>query len=58
MYAQFLVTDDTNAAAFGDLSYIVNLETVTICLKFESQSARIILSRLDYHSLFYKVMRS
>lgn len=34
--AQYLVTNDTNTATLGDLSHIINLETETICIKFES----------------------
>lgn len=34
--AQFLVTNETNTAAFGDLRHIINFDTETICVDFES----------------------
>lgn len=35
--AQYLVTNETNSAAFGDLSFIINLENESICMKFDSR---------------------
>lgn len=34
--AQFLVTNETNTASFGDLRHIINFDTETICVDFES----------------------
>lgn len=40
--AQYLVTNETNSAMFGDLRHILNLEAETICVVFESPIGNII----------------
>lgn len=48
--AQYLVTNDTNTATLGDLSHIINLETETICIKFESATG---MFWYYFHAPFY-----
>lgn len=58
--AQYLITSDTNSAALGDLSHILNFEFETICLKFESHAGSLhyIFANIETHemyiSFFYK----
>lgn len=42
-FAQYLITNDTNSASFGDLSHIINFDDETICIKFESNAGKIAL---------------
>lgn len=35
---QYLISNDTNSASFGDLSHIINVDNETICIKFESHA--------------------
>lgn len=39
--SEYLITNETNSASFGDLSHIINLTTKTICIKFVSNAGNI-----------------
>lgn len=49
--AQYMITSETNTASFGELGHVLNFETETIHVKFETQTGEDFIRYIIENSL-------